>query len=484
MSALRGIASFLAGVGTGLVDRRDTEEKKARQAKLDAQNAELHTARMADIAAAQAERDRQLKNRESDAVAFSEPALMQSTIEGVGPAQEQVATGRITNWNEKDTSVVPDTQVNKVGNKYLYTPEDATKELEAQKLLTPAQRLAANQAATGRVSDAMATTAAELQRTRNEILWEQQQDEFAKKVKSEGLIETAEAAVAGDAQRIFDAFNKQGKIKFDSVPTLTKRTIDLPGFGKVDSWDIEGTTTGPNGEKVPFKKNSHDIAMAIMPYKQRLEVQNKGVETTSKADLRIAQAENQLLRTQNAMTLSAARAQATNGIDPKPIYDYFSKATNGVDANGQPMPFDPNLQLMLTNTAMQQKGAAENPQGATLAVHSAWNKALSIANGDQAKAREIFMSTQRATAPNTGVAPGADGGSKQDASAKPTPKIAKPMQTIVSDKYPHAGYETVQGVIDGASRGDTKAIAYIKQIANSGLPIQQRKQIESILLGK
>jgi hypothetical protein len=58
------------------------------------------------------------------------------------------------------------------------------------------------------------------------------------------------------------------------------------------------------------------------------------------------------------------------------------------------------------------------------------------------------------------------------------------MSSTVAKTYPHAGYETVQGAIDGAKRGDQKAMAYVEQIQNSGLPIQQRDQIKNILSGK
>jgi len=65
-----------------------------------------------------------------------------------------------------------------------------------------------------------------------------------------------------------------------------------------------------------------------------------------------------------------------------------------------------------------------------------------------------------------------------------TPNPKATMSDTVAKTYPHAGYETVQGAIDGAKRGDKNAIAYVKMIQDSGLPIQQREQIKNILSGK
>jgi len=71
MSALRSIAAVMAGVGTGLVARKEDAEKKARQDKLDAQANELHTAKMSEIVAAQDERQRERDFREANVAALS-----------------------------------------------------------------------------------------------------------------------------------------------------------------------------------------------------------------------------------------------------------------------------------------------------------------------------------------------------------------------------------------------------------------------------
>ena len=71
MSALRSIAAVMAGVGTGLVARKDDEEKKARQDRLDKQSNELHTAKMSEILATQDERQRERDFREANVAALS-----------------------------------------------------------------------------------------------------------------------------------------------------------------------------------------------------------------------------------------------------------------------------------------------------------------------------------------------------------------------------------------------------------------------------
>lgn len=69
--ALTSIAAVLAGVGTGLVAGKEDAEKKSRQARLDQQANELHTARMSEINDAQTERQTEREYKNAMAAALS-----------------------------------------------------------------------------------------------------------------------------------------------------------------------------------------------------------------------------------------------------------------------------------------------------------------------------------------------------------------------------------------------------------------------------
>lgn len=61
-----------------------------------------------------------------------------------------------------------------------------------------------------------------------------------------------------------------------------------------------------------------------------------------------------------------------------------------------------------------------------------------------------------------------------------TPVIPKSS----SEKYPFAGYETIDGAISGASQGNSKAIEFLRTMPQGGISIQQRTTIDKILKGR
>lgn len=68
---LASMAAVLAGIGTGLVAGKEEKEKKARQARLDQQANDLHTARMSEINDAQTERQTERDYKGAMAAALS-----------------------------------------------------------------------------------------------------------------------------------------------------------------------------------------------------------------------------------------------------------------------------------------------------------------------------------------------------------------------------------------------------------------------------
>lgn len=104
----------------------------------------------------------------------------------------------------------------------------------------------------------------------------------AKRMKDEGFIDAARASRTGDPQAVFDAFNKGGTMKLETLPTVTPVERDLPGVGKVTTYDYVGKVMGPDGTPREVKVNSHDLSMQTLPYEKVLEFSRKGVDSDRK----------------------------------------------------------------------------------------------------------------------------------------------------------------------------------------------------------
>ena len=125
------------------------------------------------------------------------------------------------------------------------------------------------------------------------------QEERARQFQDEGAIDTAKMASTGNAQGVYDTFNAQGKVKLDAVPQVTQRDREIPGVGTVPTYDYEGSVTGPDGQSIPFKRNSHDMRMQTMPFEKQMEMMRKGGESESRANAALSLADS---RSQNADT--------------------------------------------------------------------------------------------------------------------------------------------------------------------------------------
>jgi len=164
----------------------------------------------------------------------------------------------------------------------------------------------------------------------------------------------------------------------------------------------------------------------------------------------------------------------------------YEQAAAKTDEKGQPL--SPKAQGQLAEKiyrGMEDSFAMENTRRHVIAT------VTNELRSNEANPTAYAASYAKAIDPKLGLSPEiliAHGFKPPATPASKPPSInsdSKPAQTQESaTKYPHVGYATVQGAIDGAARGDAKAMVYIKQIANSGLPIQQRTQIEKIISGK
>lgn len=135
----------------------------------------------------------------------------------------------------------------------------------------------------------------------------------AKRMKDEGFIDAARASRSGDPQAVFDAFNKSGSMKLETLPTVTPVERDLPGVGKVTTYDYVARVLGPDGTPREVKVNSHDLSMQTLPFEKALEAMRKGVDTESKIDERSGRLELGAAKLDAATARAQAAAAAKGG---------------------------------------------------------------------------------------------------------------------------------------------------------------------------
>ena len=103
---------------------------------------------------------------------------------------------------------------------------------------------------------------------------EKQRQAFRKR-NEEGVFDAAMALNRGDGQAAFDAFNSTGKYKLKDVPVLQEVVRDMPGMGKVPTYNATFTVIHPDGKEEKRTVNSLDLLMRVMPPKDMWESMRK-----------------------------------------------------------------------------------------------------------------------------------------------------------------------------------------------------------------
>jgi soluble cytochrome b562 len=155
--------------------------------------------------------------------------------------------------------------------------------------------------------------------SREKTTFDQAQTDRARKLADEGYFDAAKASRSGDAQKVFDAFNKSGSQKLLGVPTVTPVKRNLPGIGDVTTYDYEGQVADADGKPQTFKINSHDFSMAAMPYEKALELQRKGTADDNKNAMQMGLIDLKLKQVDQAGEIAAnkiAAAAAKTGQGP------------------------------------------------------------------------------------------------------------------------------------------------------------------------
>lgn len=184
----------------------------------------------------------------------------------------------------------------------------------------------------GRPTEAIALQRAQASQTK-------EQEERVRTLVSEGYADTARAMQIGDPAAVRDTFNRQGKFKIKGDLQVKPAEREVPGLGKVPTFDYAGIVVDADGKERPLTVNSHDFAMSLFPYKDKLEIGIKGVEAVSKQDKRLSDAEAAAARAEAAgktaeaaeLRAEAAQMRARNssgGLDAKTLSEERKQATS------------------------------------------------------------------------------------------------------------------------------------------------------------
>lgn len=155
-------------------------------------------------------------------------------------------------------------------------------------------------------------------------------------------------------------------------------------------------------------------------------------------------------------------AVAQDGVDAKPIDAYFMKHLGGVDELGQPKPVNPAVLSVLRQAAFSLPTATNDPNGAAISIHAAWQRALTAQGvaGNEQKALQVFRQVMQ---------PAANPPSDQPAAPKAEGKAAteKPATTATM-KQVAAGPKEGDTRTVGAGRGKGTKTQVYKRIGRSG----------------
>jgi len=288
------------------------------------------------------------------------------------------------------------------------------------------------------------------------------------------------AGADGATQTLFTLPNTpQGKLQF------TQQILKASPEMKV-SWLVENAKTAKAEAEALQKQGNWEKDYTL-----------KEKEVNSKGELRVAQAEAAALRGHIAAGRASGGAGSTNGPALKDRRDYLSDFSGSLpDPKTATTPEEAqainagNQRILAQADAVFSTNAELGNILTAPQAAAAMRLAQDPANIKRVRDNNTGMVYETVAVNGKPVILGVGSMKPQEAekpSAQPAAATTKPkatMSSTVAKTYPHAGYETVQGAIDGAKRGDQKAVAYVEQIQNSGLPIQQRDQIKNILSGK
>lgn len=240
----------------------------------------------------------------------------------------------------------------------------------------------------------------------------------AEDLRERGVMGALKAFRAGDQKTAVAGLKKSGLFPMgDGDVTMVPKEIEVPGIGKLQTYDMTFPLKGEDGTVKPFTINSHTATMAMMPYEKQLELLRKGTDTDSKAGYREATLDLKAKQVETAGELAAARIarlQAGGG-------------GGGGRASGD-REYRLNLQNMMTNVTREARevdAKIKDIQGDPLAAKTRASELRDL----QAQRSEL---SQRRSALNdefVGLAEKKSGGGNENLAAQRAPKAPKMVET-------------------------------------------------------
>ena len=364
----RGLAAFVAGMGSGYLNAEQLKRDQARQDKLDARGDELHTARMDEINQAN-----KLRMGLADAVA-PRTAQAGTVLDGGQTKEFYQDPVQVTPQLQQDRQIEAEMRAEQGGQTapavqtsqgYGTTGMGLGNQITAHR--PDVEALNSPQEQAKRIGLAYGLNgepikALQFQKA-TEDMEQAKKDRFAK-LQSEGATLAARAMLSGNPNEVFHTYNAQGKSKLKEPPKVTAEDIEMPGIGKIKNYVYSGTLIDENGQEKPFTMGSHQANMALLPYKDMMKMQMEGLSSMEDAKNkgRMAAAAE---KTAEATMLRAKN----NGI--KPPAGYRATASGNLEAipggpadlsapgnSGKPLPISAAKGLLENQTNLRRAQTA------------------------------------------------------------------------------------------------------------------------------
>lgn len=145
------------------------------------------------------------------------------------------------------------------------------------------------------------------------VKFNQEQEDRAKKIQSEGIPEAVAALRRGDAAGVKEKFNQIGTRKIIGDVTITPEKRTVPNHGEIDTFTATFQVQGPDGKVTQETHNSLDLSMQIMPYEKLLEAMRSGKKDAADIANKEAQTEEHKAKANYLNGGGAAGAKAATG---------------------------------------------------------------------------------------------------------------------------------------------------------------------------
>lgn len=107
----------------------------------------------------------------------------------------------------------------------------------------------------------------------------------ALELKKSGVLDGVSALRQGNKDQAIKALKGSGMFNIDGDVSMEPEDVDIPGVGKVKSYNLKFNTKNPDGTVAPMTLNSHVLAMGMLPYEKQLELMRKGTDSVAKNEL-------------------------------------------------------------------------------------------------------------------------------------------------------------------------------------------------------